>query len=129
MVTCRKVFQCWKTWDVCCALPLINRHLNLGKIAKLANYTTFRNLFLQIEFVIITNKMTLNFLFSMSLKPFLVLIQEIAPVRLTTKAMVWEHWLRTPVEFGWDDPTVKCNVQISTHNTPQSFGSVCLRTK
>ena len=43
LVTRHKVLRCWKTWDVCCALLLINRHLNLKKIEKLANCSTFRN--------------------------------------------------------------------------------------
>ena len=45
MITCCKIFQCWKTWDVCSALLLINSHLSLKKIAKLANFTTFHKFF------------------------------------------------------------------------------------
>ena len=45
MITCHKIFQCWKTWDVCSALLLINSHLSLKKIAKLANFTTFHKFF------------------------------------------------------------------------------------
>ena len=39
---------------------MINRHLNLKNIAKLVTCTTFHIFFLQIEFIIIVNKMAFN---------------------------------------------------------------------
>ena len=48
LITCLKVLQCWKT-DVCCALLLINRNLNLKKFAKLANCTTFHKFFYKLN--------------------------------------------------------------------------------
>ena len=67
LVTCHKVLQCWKTRDFCCALLLFNSHLNLKKLQNWPTawlfviFSFFFFFFLQIEFLIIVNKMALNF--------------------------------------------------------------------
>ena len=45
-----------KTWDDFYALLLINRHLNLKKIAKLANCTTFHNFFCKLNVILSKQK-------------------------------------------------------------------------
>ena len=54
-------YQDWKKWDICCALLLIKRHLDLRKVTKSAKATPQNIFFSKIEFSVIVNRTGFKF--------------------------------------------------------------------
>ena len=95
-------YQDWKKWDICCALLLIKRHLDLRKVRKSAKATPQNIFFSKIEFSVIVNRRVSNFdsnCFGDIQKVRSHKIPEIWPPPPCSPMFVFEHPLPPPGTF------------------------------